>query len=111
LKLENFLYETSDDNALLKLIDFGFAKFWDPSCSKMNAGCGSLAYVSPDVMLNQGYTSQCDMWSLGVVVFMLASGYPPFHGEQARMVEKIKQGKVDWLEGAGRMSHPWDATL
>lgn len=98
VKLENFLYESEDDDSLLKLIDFGFAKFWDPTCEKMKAGCGSLAYVSPDVLRNEGYTSQCDVWSLGIVTFMLLSGYPPFHGEQASMVVKIKRGKVDWIE-------------
>ena len=70
LKLENFLYETQEANSALKLIDFGFAKIWDPS-TLMLASCGSIAYVSPDVLKGEGYTSKCDLWSLGVIVFML----------------------------------------
>jgi calcium-dependent protein kinase len=98
VKLENFLYASEANDSLLKLIDFGFAKFWDPS-TKMTAACGSLAYVSPDVLSREGYTSKCDIWSLGVVVFMLLSGYPPFHGkEEADLISKIKIGKADWLE-------------
>jgi len=89
IKLENFLYESRADNAALKLIDFGFAKVWDPD-TLMMARCGSIAYVSPDVLTGMGYTSQCDVWSLGVVVFMLLSGYPPFHGSEISLRAKIK---------------------
>jgi len=92
IKLENFLYESKADDAALKLIDFGFAKEWDPE-TWMMARCGSIAYVSPDVLTGHGYTSQCDVWSLGVVVFMLLSGYPPFHGTDAQIRAKIKGSK------------------
>lgn len=95
LKLENFLYESEDDVSQLKLIDFGFAKVWDPS-TLMMASCGSIAYVSPDVLSGRGYTNKCDMWSLGVIVWMLLAGYPPFHGEEKIMISKIKAGQADW---------------
>jgi len=95
LKLENFLYESPEAHSALKLIDFGFAKVWDPS-TLMMASCGSIAYVSPDVLKGQGYTSKCDMWSLGVIVFMLLSGYPPFHGSEKEMRTNILVAKVDW---------------
>jgi len=94
LKLENFLYQR-DDSAELKLIDFGFAKIWDPS-TLMMASCGSIAYVSPDVLAGKGYTQKCDLWSLGVIVWMLLAGYPPFHGEEKQMMAKIKLGQADW---------------
>lgn len=95
LKLENFLYESSDPNSLLKLIDFGFAKIWDPS-TLMMASCGSIAYVSPDVLKGEGYTNKCDLWSLGVIVFMLLVGYPPFHGSEKDMRANILCANVDW---------------
>mmetsp|Transcript_53109 Transcript_53109/g.99512 ORF Transcript_53109/g.99512 Transcript_53109/m.99512 type:complete len:559 (+) Transcript_53109:115-1791(+) len=95
LKLENFLYETAEPNAALKLIDFGFAKIWDPS-TLMMASCGSIAYVSPDVLKGDGYTSKCDLWSLGVIVFMLLVGYPPFHGSEKDMRSNILAASVDW---------------
>eukprot|EP00929_Paragymnodinium_shiwhaense_P123110 TRINITY_DN9660_c0_g1_i1.p1 TRINITY_DN9660_c0_g1~~TRINITY_DN9660_c0_g1_i1.p1 ORF type:complete len:590 (+),score=131.20 TRINITY_DN9660_c0_g1_i1:92-1861(+) len=95
LKLENFLYESEDPQAQLKLIDFGFAKLWDPS-TLMMASCGSIAYVSPDVLKRTGYTNKCDLWSLGVIVWMLLVGYPPFHGEEAAMLQRIKAGQPDW---------------
>lgn len=95
LKLENFLYQSDEPSSLLKLIDFGFAKIWDPS-TPMMASCGSIAYVSPDVLCGRGYTNKCDLWSLGVIVWMLLAGYPPFHGDEKIMVRKIKAGDADW---------------
>jgi len=93
--LENFLYESNAEDAELKLIDFGFAKLWDPS-TLMLASCGSVAYVSPDVICGKGYTSQCDLWSIGVVLWMILTGYPPFHGSEKDMMENVKAGKPDW---------------
>jgi calcium-dependent protein kinase len=62
----------------------------------MLATCGSVAYVSPDVLLGHGYSSQCDLWSLGVIVFMLLAGYPPFHGSDFNMRKSIVAAEVDW---------------
>mmetsp|Transcript_130643 Transcript_130643/g.418930 ORF Transcript_130643/g.418930 Transcript_130643/m.418930 type:complete len:593 (+) Transcript_130643:63-1841(+) len=100
LKLENFLYDALVDaeepsGAQLKLIDFGFAKLWDAS-TPMTASCGSVAYVSPDVLSGQGYTNKCDLWSIGIVVWMLLVGYPPFHGSESAMLTKIKACQLDW---------------
>merc|ERR1740127_311771 len=70
VKLENFMYDTKDRNHL-KLIDFGFSIFFDPKV-KLRATCGTLSYMAPEVLeKNRGYTSQCDLWSLGVVAFIL----------------------------------------
>jgi len=91
LKLENFLYERKDAD-FLKLIDFGFSNIWEKH-TKMELSCGTLSYVAPEVLM-KSYTSQCDLWSLGVIVFILLVGYMPFSGssEQAT-IEAIKSGK------------------
>jgi calcium-dependent protein kinase len=91
IKLENFLYEDASESAKLKLIDFGFSRVWHPH-EKLQASCGSIQYVSPEV-LRGNYDSQCDMWSLGVIVFMLLSGQPPFDGFEDEVLESIRQGK------------------
>lgn len=90
IKLENFLYEKKDTDHL-KLIDFGFSKIWDQH-HKMKMSCGTLAYVAPEV-LQKSYTDKCDMWSLGVVVFILLVGYMPFSGAEDAQMRNIKQGK------------------
>jgi len=92
IKLENFLYAKKDGN-LLKLIDFGFSKVWDPNANKtMALTCGTLSYMAPEV-LKRAYTSKCDLWSLGVVAFSLLMGYMPFHGAAQYQATCIEQGK------------------
>merc|ERR1719453_364537 len=90
LKLENFLYEKKGGNHI-KLIDFGFSKIWDSSL-QMNVSCGTLSYVAPEV-LDKNYTAQCDLWSLGVIVFILLAGYMPFSGAEAVQTRNISEGK------------------
>eukprot|EP00434_Breviolum_minutum_P029937 symbB.v1.2.026471.t1/scaffold2649.1/size74057/3 len=108
IKLENFLYEAKDSDHL-KLIDFGFSKIWHPNTT-MAVSCGTLAYVAPEV-LEKSYTSQCDLWSLGVVAFVLLFGplarflsqkmrvpqrvelgYMPFSGAESKQIRDIKEG-------------------
>jgi len=90
LKLENFLYESHQGDHL-KLIDFGFSKIIDPDTT-MSMSCGTLSYVAPEV-LNKSYTSKCDMWSLGVTVFILVFGYMPFSGTDRAQMKAIMKGE------------------
>jgi calcium-dependent protein kinase len=93
IKLENFIYEDPSETARLKLIDFGFSKLWYPDSenSRMQASCGSIQYVAPEVLLGR-YTSQCDLWSMGVVVYMLLCGEPPFEGTEEDILDSIQRG-------------------
>jgi len=95
IKLENFLYE-SPESEHLKLIDFGFSNIWAPN-TKMHLSCGTLAYVAPEV-LDQNYTSKCDLWSLGVTIFILLFGYMPFSGNEDKQIADIKAGKFSRKE-------------
>lgn len=95
LKLENFLYEREDSDHL-KLIDFGFSHIWEPN-KKMMLSCGTLAYVAPEV-LKRSYTSQCDLWSLGVILFILLAGYMPFSGPEKTQRRAIETGTYSWRE-------------
>jgi len=90
IKLENFLFEQRRSHHL-KLIDFGLSKILPPD-SKMEVSCGTLAYVAPEVLM-KSYTSKCDMWSVGVVAFILLAGYMPFQGQEAAQVRAIKAGR------------------
>lgn len=78
IKLENFIFESEGKDAQIKLIDFGLSKKFNPR-QRMNLVAGTSYYVAPEV-LRGSYTEACDMWSIGVVTFMLLSGKPPFNG-------------------------------
>ncbi|EKX39401.1 hypothetical protein GUITHDRAFT_76412, partial [Guillardia theta CCMP2712] len=81
LKLENLMLESEEEDANIKLIDFGFSKVFSNS-NGMYAILGSPYYVAPeDARGGQGYGCACDMWSIGVITFMILCGQAPFDGE------------------------------
>mmetsp|Transcript_28144 Transcript_28144/g.49885 ORF Transcript_28144/g.49885 Transcript_28144/m.49885 type:complete len:568 (+) Transcript_28144:74-1777(+) len=95
LKLENFLYDVKGGNHL-KMIDFGFSKFFDSKGGRLKTSCGTMAYVAPEVLGKGGYTSQCDLWSMGVIVFVLLSGRMPFRGKSEEQARDIKKGNYSF---------------
>jgi serine/threonine protein kinase len=72
--------QTDNDDANLKLADFGLAKKLK-SPDSLRTQCGTPAYVAPEILNGQAYGTQVDMWSFGVVIYILLGGYPPFHEE------------------------------
>mmetsp|Transcript_54851 Transcript_54851/g.151182 ORF Transcript_54851/g.151182 Transcript_54851/m.151182 type:complete len:1189 (-) Transcript_54851:129-3695(-) len=91
LKLENWLLSSPDDPTL-QLIDFGLSKHFMPE-EMIKGAVGSAYYVAPEVLQGE-YTELCDMWSLGVITYMLVSGSPPFWGKDDRGIRQhIISGK------------------
>jgi calcium-dependent protein kinase len=84
LKLENFLFEDHNSNSPLILIDFGLSKHFSPN-ERLTQKVGSCYYTAPEV-LNGNYDHRCDVWSLGVLCYMLLSGSPPFFGKSVEDV-------------------------
>ncbi len=94
LKLENFLLQDPTPESDLKLIDFGLSRHFKKS-EKMNVPVGTPYYVAPEV-LKGNYDEKCDMWSLGVITYMLLSGTPPFPGNSENdILNKVKKGQYD----------------
>jgi calcium-dependent protein kinase len=92
IKLDNFVYESTAQDAELKLIDFGLshvAARGRGEVETMTGRVGTLSYMAPEVLLRHPYTAACDMWSLGVVAFILLSGRRPFHCRDRQ--EKIQR--------------------
>lgn len=79
LKPENFLFSTPAEDAVIKIIDFGLSRHDDMQAGIMNTKVGTPYYVAPEV-LNREYTKSCDIWSIGVITYILLCGYPPFYG-------------------------------
>ena len=88
LKPENLLYinEGEEINNPIKVIDFGLSRNFD-NHSKMNTKVGTAYYVAPEV-LDGNYTEKCDVWSAGVILYILLSGEPPFNGANDREIYK-----------------------
>lgn len=94
LKPENILIEKNSNGSEIniKVIDFGTAKAFS-ACTVMRQTIGTAYYIAPEV-LNHNYNEKCDIWSCGVILYILLSGYPPFNGrddqEIIAAVRKIK---------------------
>jgi len=93
LKLENWVLESGKDVwSPLKLIDFGLSTHFRNG-ERLTRVVGSSYYVAPEV-LKKSYTEACDLWSLGVIVYMLLSGAPPFYGKNDEAIKaSIVQGE------------------
>lgn len=103
LKPENLLLTTKDETASIKIVDFGFAEKCNGN--SLTKCCGTPLYIAPEV-LNAGlfktgppYGLAADMWSLGVILYVLLCGYPPFRAKtQNDQFKKVVAGKFDFPE-------------
>ena len=84
MKPENILlYDKENNETLIKVTDFGLSKFFD-SATVLKTFCGTPNYLAPEVLVSRGggsYTNKVDNWSLGVILYILLVGYPPFSDE------------------------------
>ena len=93
LKPENILLDTKKDN-IIKIIDWGTARFFDRN-KKMNRINGTPYYIAPEVLAEK-YDEKCDIWSCGVILYILLCGKVPFNGKNdSEILQKIKGGKYD----------------
>ena len=102
LKPENMLL---DDIGYVKLTDFGFAKRLYPPGSKTWTFCGTPDYVSPEIILNRGHDYSCDYWSLGVLMFELLTGAPPFTSDEPMKTYNIILRGIDAVDFPRSISH------
>mmetsp|Transcript_4013 Transcript_4013/g.7750 ORF Transcript_4013/g.7750 Transcript_4013/m.7750 type:complete len:463 (-) Transcript_4013:266-1654(-) len=101
LKPENLLYSTNDEaTRIIKVADFGLAKVFDTSGTPdmtMVTTCGTPGYVAPEVLKGGGYGKAVDLWSVGVILYILLCGFPPFYNENTSMLfEQIMEGDFDF---------------
>ncbi|KAK4789518.1 hypothetical protein SAY86_016822 [Trapa natans] len=95
LKPENFLLVSKEEDSLLKTIDFGLSIFFKPG-EKFVDVVGSPYYVAPEV-LKKRYGPEADVWSAGVILYILLSGVPPFWAENEQGIfEEVLHGELDF---------------
>ncbi|XP_031799847.1 serine/threonine-protein kinase 33 isoform X2 [Sarcophilus harrisii] len=102
LKLENILVKSSytndknETNFNIKVTDFGLAVQKEGGCEAMlQATCGTPIYMAPEVINAHDYSQQCDIWSIGVIMYMLLCGEPPFFANsEEKLFELIRKGQL-----------------
>lgn len=96
LKPENIMYSKKGDDAEIKIIDFGLSKKTKTKKSKLATMVGTPYYVAPEV-LEGFYSFECDLWSIGVIMYILLSGYLPFSGNtRAEVFERVKSADYNF---------------
>lgn len=82
---------TDDDDGDIKVADFGFAKKIT-DLEDNEVPCGTPGYVAPEILRGDKYSKEVDIWSLGVICYVLLAGYPPFYDDDQRnLFKKIKE--------------------
>lgn len=101
LKPENILLVDDSDTSPIKLADFGLALEFSPG-QKFSGMAGSAYYIAPEVLQGE-YSEEIDVWSAGVILYVLLSGVPPFWGATEQSIFKaIQEGELDLT------CDPWD---
>ena len=79
LKPENLLYMTTEQNSIIKISDFGLARFVQNELA--TTACGTPGYVAPEIVGGKGYGKEVDYWSIGIILYIMLCGFPPFYDE------------------------------
>ena len=96
LKPENLLLKSKTEDINVKVADFGFAVVAENDHC-LSTQCGTPGYVAPEILQGILYGRPVDMWSVGVITYILLGGYPPFYDDNQKMLfRKIKAGSYEF---------------
>ena len=97
LKPENILMDKDKDELAIKIIDWGCAETVK-TIKRSETADGTIYYIAPEVLHGE-YNEKCDIWSCGVILYILLCGYPPFDGDSDEDIYKaIELGEVNFPE-------------
>lgn len=102
LKPENLLYSEKGGKGILKLTDFGFAKECT-SRDSLQTPCYTPYYAAPQILGPEKYDKSCDIWALGVIMYIMLVGFPPFYSKHGQpispgMKQRIRSGQYSFAD-------------
>jgi len=117
LKPENILFLNKNEDSPIKIIDFGMSKFVE-RLQYESTKCGTIYYMAPELIQNKKYNHMYDMWTVGVILYVMIYGYPPFwcdpqqykdkNEEQQALYQKIVRGFVPNIKSTATHGYgPW----
>jgi calcium-dependent protein kinase len=96
LKPENVVFIDKDESSDIKLIDFGLGHLFNQNKNTMETKVGTCFYMAPEVISGK-YTNACDVWSLGILLYVMISGRAPFNGaNDNEIMSKILERKLEF---------------
>ncbi|KAI5450774.1 Calmodulin-dependent protein kinase cmk2 [Naganishia albida] len=97
LKPENILYRTKEEHSGLVLCDFGVARHLEPDHEFVATAAGSLGYAAPEVLLGKEHGKPVDLWSIGIITYVLLCGYTPFRSDDPKeLVRETARGRIEF---------------
>jgi calcium-dependent protein kinase len=72
----------------VKVLDFGFASFYNPK-KGVSDRVGTPLYIAPEILLKMSYSTKCDIWSLGILVYVLLTGCMPYSEKRREQLYKV----------------------
>ena len=98
VKPENFLYHRKKENSKLKLIDFGLSQKQGKWFKSMSDVVGTPYYLAPELIQGK-YNEKCDVWSIGVIMYLLIAGKLPFYDDNSELLMyKIKYSEITYFD-------------
>lgn len=97
LKPENILFRTKDPSSDIVIADFGIAKHLEASGEPLTSLAGSFGYVAPEVLNHKGHGKPVDLWSIGIITYMLLCGYTPFRSDDMKeLVRQTTEARINF---------------
>ncbi|KAF9451476.1 Pkinase-domain-containing protein, partial [Macrolepiota fuliginosa MF-IS2] len=97
LKPENILYRTKDADSDVVIVDFGIAKHLHSSEELLTSMAGSFGYVAPEVLKKSGHGKPVDIWSTGIITYVLLCGYSPFRSDNTKaLIQENSEAKIEF---------------
>ncbi|RPD58445.1 Pkinase-domain-containing protein [Lentinus tigrinus ALCF2SS1-6] len=99
LKPENILYRTPDEHSDIVIADFGIAKHLHSADEQLYSLAGSFGYVAPEVLNKKGHGKAVDIWSIGIITYVMLCGYSPFRSDDMKeLIRETTAAKIEFHE-------------